>query len=65
MRDPKRIYVVTGKLAELWAHVPDYRFWQVIQALKIPEELAKRDPFFWEDDVWLEIIQSNIDRFLR
>ena len=63
MRDPKRIDEVTNKLAELWHLIPDFRFWQVIQALNIPENLKNRDPFFWEDEVWLEIFRKTIDKY--
>lgn len=62
MRDPKRIYEVTGKLAELWSLIPDFRFWQMIQMLETPKELDNTDPFFWEDDVWSEIVQKTIDK---
>lgn len=62
MRDPKRIKKVVGKLEELWMIFPDMRFWQMIQILEIPERLSGTDPFFWEDDVWMEIIQNAIDK---
>lgn len=62
MRDIKRIKKVGSKFEELWFMYPDLRFWQLIQMLDIPEKLKGTDPFYWEDDVWLEILQKTIDK---
>lgn len=65
MRDPKRIYVVTAKLAELWHEFPDFRFYQLFGILKIPKELEKTDPFYWEDDKWVKIFEDTKEFYKR
>lgn len=60
MRDPARIAAITDKLGELWHEMPDLRFWQLLNCLTIPKEKQNTDPFFWEDEVWLQIIENTL-----
>lgn len=62
MRDPKRIDEATSKLNSLWHKLPDYRFWQIIQVLHVPEDKANTDPFFWEDDVWIKMFEETANK---
>lgn len=61
MRDPKRIDRVISLLREAWHLAPDFRFWQLINALEFGDK--KGDPFFWEDDEWEEIFRNTIESF--
>lgn len=65
MREIKRIDIITEKLNTLWKQFPDFRFWQLIQMLDIPEEKQNTDPFFWEEDVWAKIIDDTIDKYSK
>lgn len=60
MRDPNRIDETLGKLSEFWHHYPDLRFWQVLNYMLefLPEDKKGRDPFFWEEHTWNEILDT-------
>ena len=60
MRNPNRIEPFLQKLGELWHHLPDYRFGQLI--CRLADELGQ-DIFFPEEDVWLEKIDKLIIEF--
>ena len=61
MRDVKRIDKVMKLFSEVWHELPDYRFWQVLNAVKIPEDRVGTDPFFWEEDIWERIFKDTLD----
>lgn len=56
MRDPNRIEPFLAEIAKLWHKVPDGRFGQLI--CNIP---FKRDPFYMEDDEFLECVERLFD----
>ena len=66
MRDPKRSYALLAKVQELWNMFPDLRFWQVI-SLITKDEIFKnmKDPFFVEDDKWIEAVDNIIKKYKR
>lgn len=56
MRDPKRIYEFCNKLAAMWAsEVPDWRFGQLICNVF---GTLKRDPFFYEEDEMMKVLEE-------
>ena len=57
MRDTKRIDEVTAKLNELWHKYPDLRFWQLLSCIPLP---GRRDPFYLEDELTIEIFERLI-----
>lgn len=60
-RDPQRIHPLLLKLEEAWKASPDLRFGQFITNLF---QTCGRDPFYIEDDIWMETIQAYIDEKL-
>ena len=60
MRNPERIDRITNLMNRLWHNVPDYRFYQFISLIFdfVPESKENTDPFFWEEDVWEEMIRG-------
>lgn len=65
MRNPERIPMLIDKLKEVWLDYPDLRFWQLLMMVfeELPEDLKRRDPFFFEDNVWSAAIDSLKERF--
>lgn len=63
MRNVKRIDKTLSKFKKLWKEVPDFRFWQVINALQLPEEYQNRDPFYFEESDWDKIFDYTYDMF--
>lgn len=61
MRDINRIYTFLNKLTELWIKCPDLRFWQLLNIFNIPEKYQDRDPFFFEEEEWIEIIDHTLN----
>ena len=61
MRDLARIDIFLNKLRELWFKYPDLRFWQLLNILNMPEKYQGRDPFFFEEDEWIEIIDYTLN----
>ena len=60
MRKIERIEPFMDKVKEIWEKNPDLRFWQLIELITSRcYELDKTDPFFWEDDKWLELIDKK------
>jgi len=57
-----RIDVITDKLNQLWHLYPDLRFAQILSILELPEELKNTESFYWEDDVWENIINNTISK---
>lgn len=57
-RDPKRIHSLLVKLEEAWKAYPDLRFGQFMTNFFYK---CGRDPFYIEDDIWMEAIQAYID----
>lgn len=55
MRDPNRIEVFLEKLGEEWKKVPDWRFGQLLSNFL---RWYNRDPFFPEDDTFIELLQQ-------
>lgn len=58
MRDINRIDPLLAKLGEAWKKWPDQRFGQFMVNFFWE---CKCDPFFYEDDVWMEALQAYID----
>lgn len=57
MRDINRIDNVCAKIAEQWKRLPDWRFGQ----LMVNFMSAYGDPFYWEEDDFLEYLKEYID----
>lgn len=64
MRKIERIPELTAKIEELWNMFPDLRFWQLV-SLIAEDEIFKdlRDPFYLEDDKWLEAVERVIKKY--
>ncbi len=59
MRDPKRIDKFCWRLAEAWKKVPDWRFGQLMSnILGEYYSQTRMDPFFVEDDEFMEFIEK-------
>ena len=59
MRDIKRIDKFCWRLAEAWKKVPDWRFGQLMSnILGEYYSQTKMDPFFVEDDEFIEFIEK-------
>lgn len=59
MRDQKRIDKFCWRLAEAWKKVPDWRFGQLMSnILGEYYSQTKMDPFFVEDDEFMEFIEK-------
>ena len=59
MRDPKRIDKFCAMLAKTWHKVPDWRFGQLMSnILGEYYSQTKMDPFFVEDDEFMEFIEK-------
>lgn len=58
MRNPDRIDPFMEKIAEAWKKFPDQRFGQFI--LNVLGEISSKhgDPFFWEEDKFLEYMNE-------
>lgn len=59
MRDIKRIDKFTNTLNKVWKQYPDLRFWQLFSLMleHLPKEKENTDPFFWEEDVWVKMLE--------
>lgn len=66
-RDQARIRPFLEKLAELWEKSPDQRFGQLIMNLCRPGDgsLGFLDPWEWEEDYWLKLIEEAEITFAR
>lgn len=61
MRDIKRIDKFCKRLAEAWKKVPDWRFGQLMSnILGEYYSQTKMDPFFVEDDEFIEFIEKYL-----
>ena len=60
MRDPKRIKEILSAFEEVWAQNPDLRFYQLVMNIARCSKTFDRndDPFFFEDDAFLECIED-------
>ena len=57
MRDPNRIDGYCDRLKEIWKHVPDWRFGQLMSNILCEYYAQNGDPFFIEDEdffQWME-----------
>lgn len=62
MRNADRIDPFCAKLAELWHKVPDWRFGQLMSnVLSEYYGDTKRDPFFVEDNAFIEWMEKKFD----
>lgn len=58
MRDPQRIDKFMDELGDLWKiKVPDWRFGQLMYNFMC----AKGDPFYWEEDEFLEKFKKYLE----
>lgn len=63
MRKVERIEPFMDKIKEIWVKNPDLRFWQLINLIAGKcYEMENTDPFFWEEDKWLELIDKIFDK---
>ena len=63
MRNIERIEPFMDKIKELWEKNQDLRFWQLINVIAGRcYELDNSDPFFWEEDKWLELINKAFNK---
>lgn len=63
MRNVERIEPFMDKIKEIWIKNPDLRFWQLINLIAGEcYEVENTDPFFWEEDKWLELIDKIFDK---
>lgn len=62
-RDPKRIFGIMYRIADLWEKSPDLRFFQFIAMLEkkitvLLEGYATHDLFYLEDDILLKALEK-------
>lgn len=62
MRDVARIFPFCDKLALCWRNFPDLRFIQMLNLLLEADE-SGTDPFFWEEEKWLELIKKTEEKY--
>lgn len=63
MRNIERIEPFMDKIKEIWEKNQDLRFWQLINVIAGRcYELDNSDPFFWEEDKWLDLINKAFDK---
>lgn len=60
MRDPKRIKEILSIFEEVWNQYPDLRFCQLVMNIARSLKTFDRndDPFYFEDDDFLECIKD-------
>lgn len=60
MRDPNRLYDFYGRLRDIhMKHFPDWRFGQFMTNFL---KACQTDPFFWEEDRFLEEVNKFVER---
>jgi len=59
MRDINRIKIFLERVEEQWKELPDWRFGQLMY--NFFSEYG--DPFYWEEDVFLEKLEKFINTF--
>ena len=60
MREPSRINIFCGRLANLWQQVPDWRFGQLIcNAFAVIKDDC---PFYLEDEEMIEYLENYIKK---
>lgn len=64
MRNPERIEPIIACLRGIWKQVPDWRFGQLLDNLfrAMYEETGGLDPFFIEDDRFMELVNRICKR---
>ena len=64
MRDPERIEPIIACLRGIWYQVPDWRFGQLLSNLlhAMYEEGNELDPFFMEDDRFMDLVNRICKR---
>jgi hypothetical protein len=64
MRDPERIEPIIACLRGIWEQVPDWRFGQLLSNLlhAMYEEANGLDPFFMDDDRFMELVNRICKR---
>lgn len=64
MRDPERIEPIIACLRGIWEQVPDWRFGQLLSNLlhAMYEEGNGLDPFFMEDDRFMDLVNRICKR---
>lgn len=64
MRDPERIEPIIACLRGIWEQVPDWRFGQLLSNLlhAMYEEGNELDPFFMEDDRFMDLVNRICKR---
>ena len=58
MRDINRIHEILGDLETIWEKVPDYRFFQLLNAIGFDSHM---DWFYVEDDKLKSVLKQVID----
>ena len=62
MRDPKRIFPLSAKLANLWYSMPDRRLGQLIEYLAKLDRFGKELNVFEMED---EVLEKRIEQWTR
>jgi hypothetical protein len=63
MRDPNRCFDFLEQVAWLWSkNCPDWRFGQLLSNWILAEG---RDPFYWEEDKFLEELRKFCDTYFK
>lgn len=65
MRNSERIELIIACLRGIWEQVPDWRFGQLLSNLlgAMCEEAGGLDPFFIEDDRFMELVNRICKRW--
>ena len=58
MRNVSRIEPFLEELKAVWEKYPDLRFWQLVCAIASYDQEGPVDPFYWEEEKWLEQIRG-------
>ena len=65
MRDPNRIDVFCARLKQIWRHVPDWRFGQLMWNVITECQAQGKDAFYMEDEEMLKLIHSYIAKTVK
>lgn len=66
MRDPKGIRKFLNQFADIWeVYFPDLRFGQLICVVFAWINSAGKDPFYIEDDAFLEFVKKSVNQLKR
>ena len=61
MRKTERIKPFLEELGKVWEKYPDLRFWQLISAIAANGNDYPIDPFYWEEEKWIEQMKKTLE----